>query len=269
MAPHFNFTAHEGDKFSRNGKSEPGSAIAPGCRLICLDEGIEQFRQRLRRNSNTGVFDFEADFCPCVGGVDEPGAENHTSIRRELDRIGQQIQQDLSQAHGIADQRLWKIFIDHDRKGQLPLFDLQRHDLREVRNGLAKTERRALYLQRGRAELGQVQHIIDDVEQRLAGDLDAIDKPVLLRRQFGARQQVGQANHGIERRPDFMAHVRDEHALGATGALRVFGGLVQALFARLVGFFIERGVPPLRRALTVRSRRAGARDRPLVPISPR
>ncbi|MCW2318749.1 hypothetical protein M2322_004318 [Rhodoblastus acidophilus] len=249
MADRADFAAHQGDKFARDRETQPGSAVAPRCRSIGLYEGVEQFRQRLRVDSDAGVFHLEPNFRPCFGGVDAFDPQNHSSLGREFDGVGQQVQQDLSQPHGIADQRVRQIVINLDRKVQHPLFALHRHDLGQILDGVAKAKRRALQLQRGGAELGEVQHVIDDVQQRLAGDLDARDEPLLLRGQFCARQQIGQADDSIERRPDFVAHIGDEHALGAAGALRLLSRLAQGFLALPVGFFIKRAPLGLRVAL--------------------
>ena len=70
------------------------------------------------------------------------------------------------------------------------------------------------------------------MEQRLCGHLDLADIAALAPFQRRLFQQARQADDGVHRRADFMAHVGDEFALGDTGRL----GLVACAHQLLVEF---------------------------------
>ena len=102
-------------------------------------------------------------------------------------------------------------------------------------------------------DLGEVEDIVDHAEQGFARIADRREELALLGRELALEDQFGHADHGVQRRADFMAHVRQEGALGPTGR---FG----RLFRRPQGF---RG--PLLRG-DVLGDAEGADDLPLVVI---
>ena len=68
-------------------------------------------------------------------------------------------------------------------------------------------------------QLCQVENVVDDAQQRLAGIQDGFDIVRLGRRQGGFRQQLGHAEHPVHRRANLMAHVGQKARLGLTGLL--------------------------------------------------
>ncbi len=72
---------------------------------VCLDEPGEQLGQDLRANSHTRVGDGELD--PTVDALEVDG--NATSVRSELDGVGEQVVHDLQETRGVS--------VDHVRDG--------------------------------------------------------------------------------------------------------------------------------------------------------
>ena len=64
-------------------------------------------------------------------------------------------------------------------------------------------------------DLGEVQNVVEDAEQRLGGGLDLGEIVVLLGRELGLERQVSQPDHRVHRRADLVAHVGEEVRLGA------------------------------------------------------
>src|SRR6185369_1211276 len=76
-------------------------------------------------------------------------------------------------------------------------------------------------------DLGQVEDGVDDFQQVLPGGVDLVQLLRLLWADPGPAHQVGHAENAVHRRPDFVAHVGDEGALGDVGGFRGILGLLQ------------------------------------------
>jgi hypothetical protein len=78
-------------------------------------------------------------------------------------------------------------------------------------------------------DLGQVQDVVDDLQQVVGGHVDALQAVALARVLEVALDQVGQADDGVHRGADLVAHVGQEGALGAGGGFGLVGPLGQGL----------------------------------------
>ena len=136
----------------------------------------------------------------------------------ELDGIAQQIQQHLPQPRRIAHQVTGHARIDGAEQfealfGGTGLYHLD-HDL----DVLGEGEAGLLQLKLGSLDLGQIEDVVDEVQQVVAGAAEDLDILVLLGRQRGLGQEVGDPHDGVHRRADFVTHARQEIGLGAIGA---------------------------------------------------
>ena len=153
----------------------------------------------------------------------------------ELHRVTQQVEENLLQPQGIAQQAFRK---------DLRHLDLEREPLG---GGHLAQEAQELGQQSGQVEgsgfqvdltpfdLGEVKDVVDDCQQALAGGEDVAHPLPLLGGQILQLQQLRQTQHGIHGGADFMAHVGQELALGRIGTLGVVLGLEQGLFALFAG----------------------------------
>ena len=78
-----------------------------------------------------------------------------------------------------------------------------------------------------------VEHLVDQPEQMPARADDVADAVRLRRRQVLHLQDLAEAEDGVERRAQLVAHAREEIALGAVGVLGFLLGLVERGFAGL------------------------------------
>ncbi len=92
-------------------------------------------------------------------------------------------------------------------------------------------ERLGLEMDAPGLDLGEVENVVDQRQQRLAGIAHGLRVVALLGRQIGIEQQSGHAENAVHRRADLMAHGRQKHRLGAARGL----GLV----ARLAQLFLD------------------------------
>ena len=80
-------------------------------------------------------------------------------------------------------------------------------------------------------DLGEVENVVDQAQQVLAREMNLLEAVALVLRSTAVERQVGQADDGVHRRADLVAHVRQEIALGMAGGLRQARGGLQRLRA--------------------------------------
>ncbi len=78
-----------------------------------------------------------------------------------------------------------------------------------------------------RLDLGEVEHVVDDHQKRLAGIADGFRIKALFLGQIGVHQQVRHADDAVHRRADLVAHVGEEGRFGAVGGFGAGLGLFE------------------------------------------
>ena len=203
-----------------DGQPQPGSFMPAVDRTIELAERLQRLGHIFRFHADAGVGDGQGD--GTVGLL--PDVEPDDPARRgELDRVGQQIQDDLADTgfiarnHGAGRRR---IAFHPDAAGGGGGFD-QRE--------LAARHRRQIqhrFTQRQLAGIGprQVQHIADEGKQMPAAADDIPHVALVPGTAQGTEKLVPQdlreADDGVQRGPQFMAHHGQEFGFGA---VRLFG----------------------------------------------
>ncbi len=144
----------------------------------------------------------------------------------EFDRVAGVIQHGLLQAGRVANQLVGQVGgVDEQAQafGAGFFLDHRAHVFEQA----ARAEGCFLEFELAGLDLRQVEHHVDDFEQMLTGGFQLVQADPLFGRQAAAADQVGHAADGIERGADFVAHVGQEGALGATGGFGSFLGLLQ------------------------------------------
>ena len=142
-------------------------------------------------------------------------------MRRELHGIGGQVEQGLAQPRGVAAQaRRRTIGVDLDR--ELLGFGGRGDDRIHLFENRRQTEVGAFELHPVGLDLGQVEHVVEQGQQVLAGGVDLVEAGALLGLDGVAAQQVAQADDGVHRRANLVAHVGQESALGQVGGFGAF-----------------------------------------------
>src|SRR6185369_13786152 len=102
--------AHQFDQLAADGEAETGAAEAPGDAAVGLGEGGEQVFQVFGRDADAGVADREVQpdalFRQGFGLAD---ADLDFAVGRELDGIADQVDQNLAEAQGVAEQYQWHV----------------------------------------------------------------------------------------------------------------------------------------------------------------
>lgn len=95
-----------------------------------------------------------------------------------------------------------------------------------------RLERRRVERELARRELRQVQHVVEDVEERLAGGLDHPQHLALRGVGDDPLHHLGHAEHAVQGRADLVAHLREEARLRLRCQFRLLPRLDQFAPAR-------------------------------------
>ncbi len=110
------------------------------------------------------------------------------------------------------------------------------HQFGDIFHQFMQIEIDGLELDAAGFDLGEVQDVVDDVQQGLAGAVDRLDETLLLVCERGVQQQLGHAEHSVHRRSNLMAHVGQELRFGLARRFGSLLGLRQ--FRRALGNFL-------------------------------
>ncbi len=116
--------------------------------------------------------------------------------------------------------------------------------------------RRELQVHRSRIDHGQIENVVDDVEEHLARCLDVVQVVALFgvqRAGYGLGQKVRKADNGRERRAQLIGDVAKEGRLQAVGRFQGLVTLQQNLFEALAVCHVGEG----EKRAAVRERRDG------------
>ena len=206
LAPHqIHDAAHDGKAQARAAKASRGAHVR-------LREGLEDAFKPIRSDADAGVVHFDPQPQALgIGHASNPDAD--TPPLGELDRIAEQVRQDLTQAHGISAHatRYARLHLQRDAQSfRARALGEQRHD---ILNHVVQVEVERLELELVRLDLREVQDLVDDFQQCVAGSVDGLHAVALRIGEIRLQQQVGHAQHAIHGRADLVTHVGEEHAL--------------------------------------------------------
>ena len=236
--------AHQFRQSPGDGQPEAGAAVAARDRGVGLFEGLEQALQLFRLDPDTGVGHREAHQQFAVIIFQQLGAQRNGTPPGELDRVAGIVEQRLAQARHIAAQpQRHPVAVELDRQPLAPrrIAD-DRCDVVEYRG---KMEIGAFQLHAAGFDLGQIEDVVDDAEQVPPGATDFFQPFGLFRCHAVALDEVRQADDGVHRCADLVAHVGQEAALCLVRGVGLhtrhaqFGGALGDQFFQVVSIAIE------------------------------
>ena len=173
--------AHQLDDALRDREPEPGAAVAPSRGGVDLAEGREQPVHPILRDPDAGIADGELDAPGALPGRLGVDVHDDLALLGELDRVREQVEQDLSQAghvphdsrrHGLAEQAAELHVLLHRTWS---------NDLERPLDALAQVERLSLQIELAGLDLRVVEDVVDHVEQGVAARSNHLGKLTLLR----------------------------------------------------------------------------------------
>ena len=97
FAGHRQFAPQGRGEAAADGQPQPGPAETPGHRAVGLHEGVEDLAQPLGRNPDAGVDHVDRQL-GLLGIRQEPGNDFHPAALGELDRVADEVGDDLPEA---------------------------------------------------------------------------------------------------------------------------------------------------------------------------
>ena len=205
------------DEVTHDRQSEPEPAVLPADRAVGLAEPLEDERQKVGGDARAVVGDRQAQ---AVAGLRQHDVDP-AAIRRELDRIDDEIADDLLQplrvaAHEVAGRIDARVQRDGPRAGR------RAERLDGGGDDPAEVHRRQLETEAPRHDAGHVEDVFDELRLELCVALDDLERAaVVLAVERAVPQHARPADDRVERRPQFVRERGEKVVLGAVGRLRL------------------------------------------------
>ena len=222
-------TPHGARKTTADRQAQAGAPEMPRGGCLGLYKRLEHRLQLVRRNANPAVLHIDA-VTRLLAPLFQPHDHLDAAAVRELDRIADQVGQDLAQPRRIAfygcGQRLREHQLQREalfrRTFEQGLHHFTRHQMGRKRNPLS--------LQAPGLDLGQIQNVVDKVQQVPAAGMDDFQMFGRIRRlaqAAAAAQHLGETQNRVHGGADLVAHIGQELALGFVGGVGLFLGSLQ------------------------------------------
>ncbi len=233
-AGHADLAAHQVHQLRADRQAQAGAPMAAGGGGVCLGELVEDLAELLGGDADAGVLDLDAQGDPRLVLLFGGDIQQHLALRGELQRVAEQVGEDLADAARVADQVARDLRREAEDQVQVLARGLGRHHVQDVLGGAQQVERDRLQGQLARLDLGEIEDVVDQGHQGLATGPGEFRQFALGGRQFAVEQQSDGPQRAIHGGADLVAHVGQEIALGAAGGLRRVAGLPQLLAAQLL-----------------------------------
>ena len=240
--------AHQGHQPGGDRQAQPGAAVPPRRRGVLLLERPEDPLLLVPGDADAGVAHGEPQADLALGCRPSPATSTRTTTSPgvgELDGVAHQVEQDLPQPAGVADQGVGHLrlhVVDQLQPlrvgphGQGPQGVTDRRPQREV--GRVQLELAGL-------DLGEVEQVVDEAEQVVGRGLDRLEALPLVLGQRRVEDQLGHAEDGVHGGADLVADVGQELVLGPVRRLRRLLGLPQRLLGALLIIDVDARPEPL------------------------
>ena len=187
----------------------------------------------LQWNTDTCIAHLKSQFCLFLAHLDQVNIDIYIPSFCKFDGIAHQIDDDLSQANGIAYQvvgNLWR-----NPVGQLkPLLTRPNSQrLQRIAKRISQRERNAFQFELASLYLGQIENIVEQYEQRICRIISEIGVFLLPRCQFGIAQQFDHPHNAVHRRANLVAHIGQKLALGLICCFGCYTGIFKLFVLRL------------------------------------
>ena len=227
LAVELDAAAHQVDQPATDGQPETGAAKAACGGRLGLRKAAEDVGLLLRCDADAGVLNEKLE--QGLGGSPFQGAHTHHHLAGfgELDGVGGQVDQHLLQPQIVAQQHARRVGVDIEHHVDVLVAEVGRQDHRELSHQPIDAEGANLERHLVGFDLGEIEDVVEQQQQRARGALALADVVALARTQRRGMQQPQHAQHRIERGADLVAHVGQELALGLVGLLGRLLGIAQ------------------------------------------
>ncbi len=196
----------------------PGAAEAPGGGPVGLGEGVEDGALALLGDADARVAHREDHALRAVGVARH--LDPHLAPLGELHRVAHEVHQELAHAHRVAEVARHHVVVELGAEADALLLRARRQELDRLLHHRAEREGDGLQGELAGLDLRQVEHVVEDGEQRGARAVRHLEVVALLGGEGGLERERGHPEHPVHRRPQLVAHVGEEHRLRPRRLLR-------------------------------------------------
>ena len=132
----------------------------------------------------------------------------------EFDGVADEIDDDLAETVAVAADHLGDTGGDVAEEFKTLFIGAKGEGLESGFEDIAEVEVDVFELGLAGFDLGEVEDVVDDAEERVCGEFDGLEVLALLWDELGLESEIGHANHAVEWGADFVAHVSEELAFG-------------------------------------------------------
>src|SRR5262245_23598738 len=210
LARHGHVAAHHARELAGNRKAQAGAAVAARGQGVGLGEVLEQFRLLLGGQADAGIRDRKLDPVASVRHLAHP--QRDLALFRELAGIAQEIEQNLLEPHRVRGERA-QVLLRFDDEAVLVLLGELSRGADDLINKPCQINRLGIEFELAGFDLREVQDLVDEAKEVGPGGIHAAQR---LQRLFGAEARrvgdhhLGQADDGIQRRAQLVAHAGEE-----------------------------------------------------------
>ena len=129
----------------------------------------------------------------------------------ELHRVVGEVREDLLEAERVAHEAVRNAVLYAEDKLEPLLVGRVADDHGDLVEHAVEQEGEGLYGEHPCLDLGEVEDLVDDAQQRCAGRVNLADIVALLIIEVGAEREVREPDDGVHRRSDLVAHVGEKH----------------------------------------------------------
>ena len=174
--------AHQLDQPPADGQPQPGAAVLAGRGRVGLHEWLEELGRLLAGHADAGVAHRELELHLLARAFEQFDVQPDLAALGELDRVVDEVREDLAKAERVAQQMLGNRRRDMGQELQPLVVRLLGGKRRDRADHLVEPEIGRLHVELARLDLGEVQDVVDDAQQGRAGVVDFADVIALLGR---------------------------------------------------------------------------------------
>ena len=177
--------AHQFGESLADCEAQPGAAVLAGGRRVELAELLEQLVRPVDRNADAGVAHGEVDL---VGRLAWFDSQDHLSGLGEFHSVGEQVDHDLSESGDVAGDAVRHRRVDEERELEPLARGWFGDEIKRRLDASPEVEGVDLQLKTAGVDLGEVEDVVDDAEQRFAARADDLGELPLARLEVGVEQ---------------------------------------------------------------------------------
>ena len=172
---------HQDHQAPANRQSQAGAAELARGRTVHLRKRFEDQLLLVRRDPDASVAHGKLDLAAVLALGPLRQRQRDTALLRKFDRVAEQVDEHLAQPTRVALDATRQVRRHFTAQHQALLLGSQRHRADRFAHQLVQVKRHFLEIELARFDLGEIQDLVDDREQRIGRGLDQRNVIALLR----------------------------------------------------------------------------------------